>query len=217
LAATRCGGASAGSPRPNPSSSASTLSHPPAAPPWTSVLLTPQVSSLVRKQRAFPFLHRRRLPPILASMGKCRICGKEAGAGFVLCETCARTPKIAGELDSGPPPASSPLHPGYSYLESVRSQSCYAVLRGLINVITGLNIFVLVILAGYLIATGATTSNVLLILGGLAVGVCGCFLTIASRQASLLLVDIADLLIEQSRGRSENPEHSGLQGQRRIT
>lgn len=60
-------------------------------------------------------------------------------------------------------------------------------------VITGMAFFIM----------GLKAENGLLALLGVVVGVLGIFLILASRQASLLLVDIADTLIEQNRKKGE--------------
>lgn len=80
-----------------------------------------------------------------------------------------------------------------------RSRSCYSALRGMVDAFTTLNLVAIIIYAGYLIVSGSGNNNTFMILLGIAIGLFGCFLSIASRQASLLLVDIADILIEQNR------------------
>jgi len=94
--------------------------------------------------------------------------------------------------------AQSPL----GFLQQVRSRSCYVALRGMTDAFTVLNVIAVLVPAGFLVVSGSGSSNTLLVIIGLAVGAFGCFLTVASRQASLLLVDIADVLIEQNRDKT---------------
>lgn len=142
--------------------------------------------------------------PNLAPMGQCRVCGKDAGTGFSLCETCAQIP--APELPSEPPPA--PDNTRLALLLALRSRSSYSALRRLIDLVTGLNLLLVGLVACYLIIKGITLAGGWITFAGFAVGLCGCFLVVASRQGALLLIDIADLLIEQSLARRESAAHS---------
>jgi hypothetical protein len=92
-------------------------------------------------------------------------------------------------------PGQSPL----GFLPQVRARSCYATLRGMIDVFTVLNIIAVLVLAAFLVVCGSENSNTLLIIIGITVAAFRCFLTVASRQASLLLADIAGVLIKQNR------------------
>jgi hypothetical protein len=69
----------------------------------------------------------------------------------------------------------------------------------MIDILAALSIIGIVILAGFYIFSGAQDDSTLMVVAGIVVGLLGCFLVIASKQASLLLVDIADTLIEQNR------------------
>lgn len=69
----------------------------------------------------------------------------------------------------------------------------------MIDLLAVLSIVGIVILAGFYISSGVSDDSTLMVVAGIVVGLLGCFLVIASKQASLLLVDIADTLIEQNR------------------
>ena len=69
----------------------------------------------------------------------------------------------------------------------------------MIDLLAVLSIIGIVILAGFYIFSGVSDDSTLMVVAGIVVGLLGCFLVIASKQASLLLVDIADTLIEQNR------------------
>ena len=77
------------------------------------------------------------------------------------------------------------------FIEAVRAQSCYSHLRGLIDLFALLAIVVIIIDGLFYIADKAIV--------GVAVIVIGCFVVVAGRQSALLLIDIADTLIEQNR------------------
>ena len=85
------------------------------------------------------------------------------------------------------------------FLQSVRGRTCYSTLRSMIDILAVLSIVGIVILAGFYIFSGVQDDSTLMVVAGIVVGLLGCFLVIASKQASLLLVDIADTLIEQNR------------------
>jgi hypothetical protein len=85
------------------------------------------------------------------------------------------------------------------FLESVRKQTCYSTLRGMIDILAMLSIVGIIILAGFYIYSGVQNDSTFTVVVGIVGGLLGCFLVIASKQASLLLVDIADTLIEQNR------------------
>jgi hypothetical protein len=86
-----------------------------------------------------------------------------------------------------------------TFLQSVRGRTCYSTLRSMIDLLAVLSIVGIVILAGFYIFSGVQDDSTLMVVAGIVVGLLGCFLVIASKQASLLLVDIADTLIEQNR------------------
>ena len=69
----------------------------------------------------------------------------------------------------------------------------------MIDLLAILSFVAIIILAGVFIVSGFMSSSVLTVVGGVVAGMLGCFLVIASYQAFMLLVDIADTLIEQSR------------------
>ncbi len=88
-----------------------------------------------------------------------------------------------------------------SYLEKVRGKTCYAALRDMIGVFTGAAVVLFLLLAVFAIATGSQKGDGTTIITGIAIGAIGCFFAIASKQASVLLIDIADVLIDQNRRR----------------
>lgn len=81
-----------------------------------------------------------------------------------------------------------------AFLDAVRRRTCYSALREMIGIGAALSIIGIVILAALEVALGLQNHVIVIV-----VGVLGCFLVIASTQASLLLIDIADTLIEQNR------------------
>ncbi len=88
------------------------------------------------------------------------------------------------------------------FLEKVRARSCYAALRRLIafgKILLGIAVVILTITC---VAVGAEDNNKLQVLLGIGIGVFGAFFVKAYQEASLLLVDIADTLIEQNRKKS---------------
>ena len=93
-----------------------------------------------------------------------------------------------------------------AFLEAIRKRSVYEGLRITIFVSTVVSIMGIVITVAAFFIMGLTSGNGLLALLGAVVGVLGIFLVVASRQASLLLVDIADTLIEQNRKKGRNPQ-----------
>jgi len=93
-----------------------------------------------------------------------------------------------------------------AFLEAIRKRSCYSELRNTIEVFTVLSLSGVVITGGAFFIMGLKAENGLLALLGAVVGVLGFFLIFASRQASLLLIDIADTLIEQNRKKGGNPQ-----------
>ena len=93
-----------------------------------------------------------------------------------------------------------------AFLKAVRRRTCYPVLRDMIDWFAVLSIIAIVILAGLYVVAGLKAKIALSVIIGVVVGVLGCFLVIASKQASLLLVDIADTLIEQNRTKSGDRE-----------
>ena len=93
-----------------------------------------------------------------------------------------------------------------AFLEAIRKRSVYEDLRITIFVSTVVSIMGVVITVAAFFIMGLTSGNGLLALLGVVVGVLGIFLVVASRQASLLLVDIADTLIEQNRKKGRNPQ-----------
>jgi len=100
-----------------------------------------------------------------------------------------------------------------TYLERVRSQTCYRTLRGFINVLAGLAIasgfasLVLVVLVLILQANGPPQSEEpvrrtysdFYLLTAAASGLFTIVVSIAFRQASSVFVDIADMLIDRNR------------------
>ena len=93
-----------------------------------------------------------------------------------------------------------------AFLGAVRARSCYSTLRSMISVFSKLSIIGILALAGFYVVLGSQTGNALPLIVGAVIGILGCFLVIASKQASLLLVDIADTLIEQNRRKKRETE-----------
>jgi len=87
------------------------------------------------------------------------------------------------------------------FLQGVRHRTCYSALREMIGVFAALSIVAIVVLAGFSVVAGLGSESALPVVIGVVAGLLGCFLVIAVKQASLLLVDIADALIEQNRKR----------------
>jgi hypothetical protein len=86
-----------------------------------------------------------------------------------------------------------------AFLEMVRGRTCYTALREMIGLLSTISIVVTTLLAGALVVVGLRDNSAGSIVAGIAIGVLGCFAAIAAKQASLLLIDIADTLIEQVR------------------
>ena len=126
------------------------------------------------------------------------------------------TPQAQGQDTPFPPGISLPQgqdtlthqeqSPG-AFLEAIRNRSCYSELRNTIEVFTVLSIIGVVITGGAFFIMGLKAENGLLALLGVVVGVLGIFLVLASRQASLLLIDIADTLIEQNRKKGDSDKN----------
>lgn len=93
-----------------------------------------------------------------------------------------------------------------AFLQAVRRRSCYGALRGMIELLATFSICAIVILVFTYVIVGLKHQSGPPIVIGLAGGVLGCILVIASRQASLLLVDIVDTLIEQNRKKKRDTE-----------
>ena len=87
------------------------------------------------------------------------------------------------------------------FLQGVRRRTCYSALREMIGVFAALSIVAIVVLAGFAVVAGLGSESALPVVIGVVAGLLGCFLVIAGKQSSLLLVDIADTLIEQNRKR----------------
>lgn len=95
------------------------------------------------------------------------------------------------------------------FIQRVRAQTCYSALRGLITIFSVISGIVLVISAFACIVKGSYDQNGLLVLLGIAGGLLGLFIVVASQQASSLLIDIADMLIEQNRKKSRDDDIAG--------
>ena len=91
-----------------------------------------------------------------------------------------------------------------AFLEAIRKRSAYSGLRTTIEVSTALSLICVEITGVAFFIMGLKAENGLLVLLGVVVAVLGFFLILASRQASLLLIDIADTLIEQNRKKGRN-------------
>ena|SRR2546427_13293380 len=85
------------------------------------------------------------------------------------------------------------------FLAAIRLKTSYGSLRAFITLFSVISIILILISAIFCVVKGATDSNGLFILLGIAGGILSVFVVIASQQASSLLIDIADTLIEQNR------------------
>ena len=93
-----------------------------------------------------------------------------------------------------------------AFLQAVRRRSCYGALRAMIELLATFSICAIVVLVFTYVIVGLKHPGVPPVVIQLVGGVLGCILVIASRQASLLLVDIADTLIEQNRKQRPDTE-----------
>ena len=120
-------------------------------------------------------------------------------------------------LSSVCPPEDAPTSPSQAYtaeqeqspsafLQAVRRRSCYGALRAMIELLATFSICAIVVLVFTYVIVGLKHQSGPPVVIGLVGGVLGCILVIASRQASLLLVDIADTLIEQNRKKKRDTE-----------
>lgn len=134
----------------------------------------------------------------------CPHCGKITKLYVVV-----KPPPVAKLVTPPPPPKE--IDPALEYLELVRKNSCYGILRSVINLTFWLCSFVVVIIAlRYFINStwNMSTSYAPFIfigsMGGAAVGV---FILFACRQSAFLLIDIADTLLrEHLRNRMPLPD-----------
>lgn len=91
------------------------------------------------------------------------------------------------------------------FIQRVRARTCYSTLRGLITCFSVLSGIGIVISALVCVEKGSSDQNGLLLPLGIVGGVIGVFIVVAYQQASSLLIDIADTLIEQNR--KKNRDH----------
>jgi len=104
---------------------------------------------------------------------------------------------------AGPASAGSAESPR-DFIQRIRDNTCYSTLRGLI----GFSSFVLII--GFILLALYCLNTQGLEVYGVIISVLGIFLAIAYQQASSLLIDIADTLIEQNRSKNRpTPEPPG--------
>lgn len=98
------------------------------------------------------------------------------------------------------------------FIEMVRKRSCYRTLRDLIDIICLISIVVTVIAGVVYLIGGVAAGSPIVVVVGIAITALACVLVIAGKQVSLLLIDIADTLIEQNRkkkrGSRENAQPS---------
>ena len=94
------------------------------------------------------------------------------------------------------------------FIQRVRARTCYATLRGLITFFSVLSGIGVVISAFVCVVKGSTDQNGLLLFLGIGGGIFGVFIVIAYQQASSLLIDIADTLVEQNRKKSRSRDPS---------
>lgn len=151
----------------------------------------------------------------------CPVCGKEYGlfeklTQPTMCRDCfksgggvassALASASSQSLTSSTPVNTSREQSPSAFLEAVRSRTCYSALRGMIAIFAVLSIIGILVLAGFYVVVGVRSESALPVILGVVVGLLGCFLVIASKQASLLLIDIADTLIEQNRKKGKDTE-----------
>jgi len=91
-----------------------------------------------------------------------------------------------------------------SFIQRIRDNTCYSTLRALIGFSSFALIVGFVLLAVYALNTQGWEVY------GVIISVLGIFMAIAYQQASSLLIDIADTLIEQNRSKDRpTPEPPG--------
>ena len=97
------------------------------------------------------------------------------------------------------PMAAHVLEPSV-FLFTVRAQTCYRSLRILVGILSGL-LFVAIAFCGvaFMVSTSVGNGAGVGVFVGAIIVVIGIFLAYAYREASSLLIDIADILIEQNR------------------
>ena len=128
-------------------------------------------------------------------LAHCAYCGTEIPDSFRL-----TSEEITLEAHS---PEAGEEQSSREFLGVVRRGTCYSALRRVIDWFATLSIIVIVILMVCYVIAGFLTQSVLLVVSGVVIGVLGCFLVICSKQASQILIDIADTLIEQNRKKRE--------------
>jgi hypothetical protein len=96
------------------------------------------------------------------------------------------------------PPEESSILDARDYLEDVRDQSCYGTLRQLLTLWFGL---LYVICGSWMIFSIVTLFSVDALFGAanLGLSILGMVFITAWRQASLLLIDVADVIIDMGR------------------
>jgi len=134
----------------------------------------------------------------------CSKCNEEVENAFDYCPKCGAekedaTPKAAIVIQDEQTPM--------EFIQAVRKRTCYSALRGLVDGWFLISFIATIIVGGvYLfsaISAGSTTTSIIAVVAIIG----GCVLTFAVRQSSLLLIDIADTLIEQNR-KKKNKEVS---------
>ena len=132
-------------------------------------------------------------------MWTCSKCSEECEDTFDSCWSCGTSrdgakPAEAFETQKQLPKVvatRSGEQTPQEFLAVVRARTCYSSLRNLIDLYSLLSVIVMLIVGLLLVSSQ--------IMIGVVVIVMGCFLVIAGRQSALLLIDIADTLIEQNR------------------
>ncbi len=113
-----------------------------------------------------------------------------------LADTC-KPPSIHQQPKKAPTPAIDVAN--LTVLKNIRRHTCYSTLRNMIEVFASIAIVLVVVASGTYVFLGILTEGPVLIIIGLIAGVLGILATLASKQASLLLVDIADVLVDLHR------------------
>ena len=90
------------------------------------------------------------------------------------------------------------------FIQRVRARTCYSTLRGLMTFCSVCAHFGIVSAALGCVVKGSSGQNGWLLPLGILGGVFGVIIVVACHQASLLSIDIADTLIEQSRKKNRD-------------
>ena len=124
---------------------------------------------------------------------------KRATGWRPLADTC-KPPTIHQQPERAPTPAINVAN--LTVLKNVRRNTCYSALRNMIEVFASITVALVVVASGTYVFLGTLSGSPVLMIMGLVAGTLGILATWASKQASLLLVDIADVLVDLHRQHS---------------